>query len=211
MVHLVRTAFGDSSNTYGGDIWAIPLKPPPLGLGQGNGATPAIWNIIRSPLIKCLREAGHGAVFKCRISHDSFHLVGYSFVDDSTIIHVEPSSYTPLEDMVKLSQKVLNIFAEAAKATGGKIISEKTKWYLMDFKWDPEGKWRLADREATLTLPPQEGGKEIERLPPKQASRILVVWISPDGSYKEQTRRLHQITASWEDKVRSGHTKKQDA
>ena len=29
MLHLVRTAFGDPSNTYGGDIWSIPLKPPP--------------------------------------------------------------------------------------------------------------------------------------------------------------------------------------
>ena len=37
----------------------------------------------------------------------------------------------------------------------------------MDFKWDPEGKWRLTDREATLTLPSQEIGNEIERLPPQ--------------------------------------------
>ena len=29
MVHSVRTAFGDPANTYGGDIWSIPLKLPP--------------------------------------------------------------------------------------------------------------------------------------------------------------------------------------
>ena len=28
MLHLVRTAFGDPDNTYGGDIWSIPIKPP---------------------------------------------------------------------------------------------------------------------------------------------------------------------------------------
>ena len=161
MVHLVRTAFGYSSYTYRGDLWAIPLKPPPHVLGQGNGASPTIWDIVSSPLLNCLREAGHGAVFRCSTSQDSFHIVGYYFVDDSTIIQVAPSPDTPLENTVKLAQKGLNLFAGAAKATGGQVNAEKTKWYLMDFKWDPEGKWRLADREATLTLSSQEGGNEI--------------------------------------------------
>ena len=117
MVHLVRTAFGDSANTYGGDIWAIPLKPPPQGLVQGNGEAPEIWAIVSSPLLNFLIEAGHGAVFRCSISQDSFHLLGYYFVDDSTIIQVEPSPETPLEEMVKLSQKGLNIFAGEYKVT----------------------------------------------------------------------------------------------
>ena len=46
---------------------------------------------------------------------------------------------------------------------------------------------------------------------PNKVSRILGVCISPDGSSKEQTRRLHQIKSSWSDKVRSGHIKKQDS
>ena len=79
-------------------------------------------------------------------------------MDYSTIIQVEPSPDTPLEETVKIAQKCLNIFARADKATGGKVSTENTKWYLMDFKWDPEGKWRLTDREATITLPSQEGG-----------------------------------------------------
>ena len=46
---------------------------------------------------------------------------------------------------------------------------------------------------------------------PKQASSILGLWISQDGSSKEKTRRLQQITASWADKVRSGDITKKDA
>ena len=80
-------------------------------------------------------------------------MVGHCFVDDYTIIQVAPSPDTPLEETVKQAQKSLNIFGGAAKATGGKVSAEKTKWYLMDFKWDPEWKWRLEEREATLTLP----------------------------------------------------------
>eukprot|EP00957_Ditylum_brightwellii_P008938 676527-Ditylum_brightwellii.AAC.1 len=40
MVHIVRTAYGDSIESYGGDLWALPCSPPPQGLGQGNGAAP---------------------------------------------------------------------------------------------------------------------------------------------------------------------------
>jgi len=40
MVHVVRMAYGDSINTYGGNLWVVKLKPPPQGLGQGNGAAP---------------------------------------------------------------------------------------------------------------------------------------------------------------------------
>ena len=55
----------------------------------------------------------------------------------------------------------------------------------MELNWEPEGKCRLTYREDKITLPSLEGGEEIERLPPKQASRILGVWISLDGSFKE--------------------------
>ena len=74
---------------------------------------------------------------------------------------METSPDKPLEDTVKLSQKGLNIFAGTAKVTEGQVSLEKTKWYLMEFKWYPEGKWRLTDKEATLTPPSQKGGSEI--------------------------------------------------
>lgn len=35
MVHHVRTAFGDSLDKYGGDLWAIPFNPPLPGPGPG--------------------------------------------------------------------------------------------------------------------------------------------------------------------------------
>ena len=40
MLHLVRTVFGESENTYVGYIWEILLKPPPQGLVQVNGSAP---------------------------------------------------------------------------------------------------------------------------------------------------------------------------
>ena len=72
-------------------------------------------------------------------------------MDDSTITQVAPSPDTPLEETVKLAQKGLNIFSGESRATGGQVSTEKKKCHLMDFKWHPEGKWRLSDREAKLT------------------------------------------------------------
>ena len=54
MEHSVRTSFGESDTTYVGDKWALPLKRPTQGLGQGNGAAPEIWSIARTPILKCL-------------------------------------------------------------------------------------------------------------------------------------------------------------
>ena len=85
MSHSVRTAFGDSKYNYGGDTWEVPLKPPPQGMGEGNGSSPAIWAIFSTPLLNCLRKAGHGAAFKCSISGLKTNLVGYCFIDDSKI------------------------------------------------------------------------------------------------------------------------------
>ena len=56
-------------------------------------------------------------------------------MEDSTIIQVAPSPDTPVEETIKLAQNGLNIFVGTDKATGRKVSAEKTKCYLMDFKW----------------------------------------------------------------------------
>eukprot|EP00957_Ditylum_brightwellii_P022700 1712325-Ditylum_brightwellii.AAC.1 len=41
MVHNVRTAYGDSLDTYGGELWVVKTNPPLQGLGQGSGKAPS--------------------------------------------------------------------------------------------------------------------------------------------------------------------------
>ena len=130
----------------------LPLKPPPQGLGQGNGALPTIWEIVSTPLLDYFREAGHGAVFKCCIYQDSFKPVGYCFVDDSTIIQIDPSPTTPTNYTIKLAQSGLDIFSGATQATGGQVNVNKIKGYLLEFKWDATIKWRLSENKADLLL-----------------------------------------------------------
>eukprot|EP00957_Ditylum_brightwellii_P182948 13935345-Ditylum_brightwellii.AAC.1 len=75
MVHTVRTAYRDSIESYGGDLWAIPCLPLLQGLGQGNGAAPCIWALVSTPVLNAIREQGFGVAFKCAISKNSFKLV----------------------------------------------------------------------------------------------------------------------------------------
>eukprot|EP00957_Ditylum_brightwellii_P049520 3755996-Ditylum_brightwellii.AAC.1 len=67
MVHTVQTAFADSIESYGGDIWAQPCSPPPQGLSQGNGAAPTIWALVSTLILNTLRKKGYEAAFKCAI------------------------------------------------------------------------------------------------------------------------------------------------
>ena len=53
--HQVRTAFGDSDTSFGGDE-VIPMH----GICQGNGAGPLIWAVISSPILDVLRNKDLG-------------------------------------------------------------------------------------------------------------------------------------------------------
>ncbi len=55
--HQIRTAYGDSDHSYGGSHWTLPIH----GVGQGNGAGPAIWAVVSTPLLAMLCSAGVGS------------------------------------------------------------------------------------------------------------------------------------------------------
>jgi hypothetical protein len=48
--HQIRTAYGDSDHSYGGSHWILPMH----GVGQGNGAGPAIWAVVSTSLLAML-------------------------------------------------------------------------------------------------------------------------------------------------------------
>ena len=74
------------------NLWSRNLcsntKKLPQVPGQGNCAALDIWAIFSTPLLNCLRKAVHGGAFKWCISGDTTRLVGYCFVNDSTIVQI---------------------------------------------------------------------------------------------------------------------------
>ena len=117
----------------------------------------------------------------------------------------------PTKETMNSNQALIDIFSVASQARGGQISVKKNKWYLLEFKWDTAGKWRLYENKDDLLLKTPEGPPKIERIPPSQAYIIIGVWITPNESYTEQTKRLREITYSWEDRVQSSHIRNSDA
>ena len=64
----------------------------------------------------------------------------YNLLDDSDIIQITPSPTTQAKYTIKLSQSGLDLFSGAAQKTDGKVCVNKTKWYLLELKWDAIGK-----------------------------------------------------------------------
>jgi hypothetical protein len=82
LYHTVMTIYGDSKSGYGRTLWAVPYS----GVGQGNGAGPAIWEVVSTPVLKMMKDEGIGFMYKKSIEVKQLHCVGYSFADDTYII-----------------------------------------------------------------------------------------------------------------------------
>jgi hypothetical protein len=61
-VHHIWMAYGVSRKTYrGGNIKGINM--PMHGIGQGNGAGPAIWTVISCLVLEIMHKQGYVAMF----------------------------------------------------------------------------------------------------------------------------------------------------
>jgi hypothetical protein len=139
-VHQVRTEYGDSVATYGGDVWLVPIHR----IGQGNGTGPAIWAVVSSPLLNALRAKGFGCEIICPLSGPFAKFVRYAFVDDTDII--QSALFDSPQDAAALLQQALDTWENSLKLTCGVIVREKTVWWLIHFKW--EGSlWRYASNQ----------------------------------------------------------------
>jgi hypothetical protein len=200
--HKVRTAYGDSESTYGGSE-IIPMH----GVMQGNGAGPAIWAVVSTPILSMLRTANVGSFFRTPISNQDIRFVGYSFVDDTDLIQTPRNESETCQDVIEGIQHSLNTWEGGLRATGGAIVPEKSFWYLVDFKWK-NGNWYYRSREeteATLRVKDIQGNiKELKRIDYHQAMTTLGVDLAPDGNLEQQARKMKDSAILWADQMRTG-------
>ncbi len=206
--HQVRTGYGDSYLSYGGSDWVTPMH----GIGQGNGAGPAIWAVLSTPLLNLLRKKGFGCEFVSPISQEPLHFVGYAFVDDTDVIESKPNK-TYMETASNL-QMAVNHWEGGLKATCGAIVPEKTFWYLIDFQWS-SGSWyykSIADCPASIYINDINGcRKELRRCQVDDAQETLGVYLAPDGNTRRQHRKMTDLAIEWADCMRTGKIPKDDA
>lgn len=210
LVHTVRTAFGDSTESFGGDLWAVPVQ----GVGQGNGAGPMIWAVVSTPLLEMLREDGFGTFFRLAISREQIRIVGFAFVDDTDLIQTAKSPDDSGMEVAAEMQASLDTWEGGLRATGGALVPAKSWWYLVEFEWK-DGEWAYvqgAEDDISLQVRDCDGNYSmLERLDPDEARKTLGVWLAPDGNNAEQVSQLRQVAEDWREKIRTGHLTRKDA
>ena len=211
LIHIVRTAYGDSSEWYGG---TPTTKPPLQGPGQGNGAGPQMWANVSSPLFDTLRTAGFGARFISAIYKRLVEYVGFSFVDDFDQAQSAQFENETMDSIASNMQDAVNLWEGAIWVSGGALAPEKSHWYAIDFRWN-EGKCRLATKEETpfsLFIRDSLSGEpvEIDRLDVNEARTTLGVNQCPSGNMESQKQRMIAVTKTWAAQMKAGIIKKHE-
>ena len=207
--HYIRTIFGDSELSFGGDLWAVKVSDGPIqGLGQGNGAAPQMWAVVSTPVLEMLRSEGHCCFFKAAISGDEVSFVGYAFVDDTDQIVTSPEDDASFQEIAHRMQASVTAWQGGIRATGGAIVPEKSHWYLIDFVW-MHGHWHYvteAETPAQISVQDSTGTeKMLERLAPDKARRTLGVRLAPDGNCDDQFKFMVNVATEWGEHIRTGH------
>jgi PIN domain nuclease of toxin-antitoxin system len=206
-VHQVRTGFGNSKAHYGGKVWFVPIH----GIGQGNGAGPAIWAVVSTPLLNVLREKGFGCEIVCPLSSECFRFIGYAFVDDTDLIQWK------LQEKLDIArqelQAAIDTWEFSLKTTCGAIVPEKTVWWLVSFQWTGSS-WSyvsLQDSPGELYVNNiNNQRKPIKRLEAHQAYKTLCIFLAPDGHLEDQYQKMLYAAIKWADNLRTGNISKQE-
>jgi hypothetical protein len=131
--YKIRILYGDLTKTC-----ASPRLIPFQGVGQGNGAGPAILVAISAVIIQMLYTAGFGLTLNSAISGTLVAIACFAFVNDADVIHSKDDVNTPGEIIAAKMQDFVDLWEGSIRATGGALEPSKSYWYLIDFKWIPD-------------------------------------------------------------------------
>jgi len=183
------------------------------GVGQGNGAGPAIWAVVSTPLLAMLRNSGVGTFFKSPISGREIRFVGYAFVDDTDLIRTAHDNINTGIEVVNELQRALDLWEGGLHATGGAIVPEKSHWYLVDFRWSGS-EWTYvstAESPATLWVKDIHGDrKPLKRLETHEGATTLGVDIAADGNSVKQFQKMKEASIKWADQIRTDRLKRSE-
>ena len=206
MKHRVRTGYGDSIDYYGGED-----DGDPHGTTQGNGAGPAIWALVSSPLLDILREKGYGAKLLSPIRKEFFHLCGFAFVDDTDTIQTGEIG-TPSEELLIEAQLEMNLWENLIRATGGAIEGDKSDYTVINWKWKHgKAKYEPMNSESEITCLNSDGQREVlKQIPADEARRTLGVWQAANGQEDTQVEKMKAKANDWANSIYKSNLSKSD-
>ena len=208
MIHRIKTIYGESEITYGGEDLGN-WENYPQGVLQGNASGPSIWLTLSSLIFEILHKRGFSATISSSISKQLFTLVGFAYVDNSDLIQV---GSTPLEVLASM-QSLINSWGSLMEVTGGVIRTDKSWWYLIDFVWK-QGQWVATDPLIDIDLIATNSKGEnisLQHLRSHEASEMLGIWITPNGDKTKTIQQLKVAALDWAGKMRAGNSTAEEA
>ena len=211
MEHHIRSSFGTSES-----MMSNQLPTPFQGICQGNGAGPAIWVAVSTPLIEMMRGAGHGISFEAPLSNTKDNIVGFAFVDDTDIIEGDlTSTGITINDVAQSMQSAIDRWEGGLKTTGGAIRPDKSFVYPISFTWDEKGNYTfesIEDINQPLTVKNHDDVREVlPQLEPSVGAETLGVYLAPDGSNTQQLQSMSEKVQKWCNNIKTGHLPAREA
>ena len=105
--HL-RTAFGLSEKSYGGEVANFVAGLPQQGAMQGNGAAPGGWTLVFRALVDAMKEAGCGYKQWSIIKQRAISIICMAMVDDTDTLHDNPDPTVPTFQVIQEGEHVLH-------------------------------------------------------------------------------------------------------
>jgi hypothetical protein len=200
VVHLVKTIYGISSETYGST-----LEKPLYGPGQGSTCEPLFWLLCYWVIVNSLDPMISAAKFYSACKSILIEITGVSFVDDTSLSATSDYVYDPafthetnrclevehlLERLAKLSQH----WERLLFTTGGTINFQKSHWYVMSWIWKNGVPQLTTARQSPATMSLTTGvsplADTVPRIEPTTCFRTLGVYITLSGNYRHQVKIL---------------------
>lgn len=204
MKHYIRTAYGESVQCY------YRQEEKFHGILQGNGAGPAIWAMVSSPILDYLRAQHLGVTIRRPSSGEIIKVPAFAFVDDTDLVQ----EILERNQIAELPAQALKAWELGLRVTGGALVPGKCNWYAMVHKWTGDH-WLL---EKTIDTPgsiylQHESGEDVEitRLEPDKAVLALGVMFAPNGSMHEEMVYLKNKGQIWAEQVRSSGITRNEA
>jgi len=115
MHYHTQTSHGNSMQYASQIMWAQPVA----GIGQGNGAGPAICTAVSLPFFKIMKEDGFLALITCSMGLSQKAIGGFAFVDDADLcISGQPTTW------LTARQGISGQSGRSVQITGGALVPD---------------------------------------------------------------------------------------
>ena len=195
MKHFLRTAYGDSAISYGGD-----LRKPLQGAIQGNGAAAQIFVAISCLMIAFLESECIGFHIRTSLSLTLISFIVVMYVDDADIMISASTITETIASLLQRTQHAADTWRIGAAQTGAALRPHKCKWYLIAFRW----KNNQHNFHTCTTAPAAIYQKDtnnvsriVERLEPHQSVEGLGIHFNPKGCWKAQYQVTQEKLNKW--------------